>query len=505
MIHAPWWHPAYPPYPYYRAGAVVPAGGPGFDAGVTVGAAWNHGWGYWDWGHHDVNVNVNRNVNINRNINVSNIQTATWQHDAAQRGGVPYRDQATRQQYGQQGMGAADSRRDYRGYSQDAGDRGGWDSARQGAAGAKQRSLQKRFRSPEEAAQALAAAAKANDMKELAAVLGPEGQRLISSGDEVSDRAGRERFVRMYEEKNQVVKENDQKAVLEVGSQAWPLPIPIIKVAGKWRFDTKAGKQEILKRRIGKNELSVIQVCRAYVDAQREYAGKDRDGDGLLEYAQKFVSDPGRKDGLYWEVKPGEEPSPLGPFAANAREEGYQRKKSGKQPSPYHGYYYKVLKAQGKNAPGGAFSYVVNGSMLGGFALVAYPAAYGSSGIMSFLVRYDGVVYEKDLGKNTQSIARALKNFDPDKTWRKVEPKYLNPSDKDSGASRTFQNDSTVVDRHSGESPFATETQEDFNVFQSLTNAARAAHRHPRAGGGPGSPRKTWIPAFAHSDASSVL
>ena len=302
------------------------------------------------------------------------------------------------------------------------------------AAGTKQESLQKSFRSPEEAAQALAAAAKANDMKELAAVLGPEGKQLISSGDEVSDRAGRERFVRMYEEKNQVVKENDQKAVLEVGSQAWPLPIPIVKAGEKWRFDTRAGKQEILNRRIGKNELSVIQVCRAYVDAQREYAGKDRDGDGLLEYAQKFVSEPGQKDGLYWEVKPGEEPSPLGPFAANAGEEGYQRKKSGKQPSPYHGYYYKILKAQGKNAPGGAHDYVVNGHMLGGFALVAYPAAYGSSGIMSFLVRYDGVVYEKDLGKNTQSIARALKNFDPDKTWRKVEPKYLNPSDQGSGS-----------------------------------------------------------------------
>ena len=233
MIHAPWWHPAYPPYPYYPAGAVVPAGGPGFDAGVAVGAAWNHGWGYWDWGHHDVNVNVNRNVNINRNINVSNIQTATWQHDVTQRGGVPYRDQATRQRYGQQGMGSPDSRRDFRGYSRDAGDRGGWDSAGQGAAGTKQRSLQKRFRSPEEAAQALAAAAKANDMKELAAVLGPEGKQLISSGDEVSDRAGRERFVRMYEEKNQVVKENDQKAVTRGGESGLAASDPHYQ--GRWK------------------------------------------------------------------------------------------------------------------------------------------------------------------------------------------------------------------------------------------------------------------------------
>jgi hypothetical protein len=302
------------------------------------------------------------------------------------------------------------------------------------AASTKQKSVQRSFSSPEEAAQALAAAAKTNDMKELAAVLGPEGKPLISSGDAVSDRAGCERFVRMYEEKNQVLKENDQKAVLEVGSQAWPLPIPIVKAGEEWRFDTKAGKQELLNRRIGKNELSVIQVCQAYVDAQREYAGKDRDGDGLLEYAQKFVSEPGQKDGLYWEVKQGEEPSPLGPFVANAKEEGYQRNKSGRQPSPYHGYYYKILKAQGKNAPGRAYSYVVNGHMLEGFALVAYPAAYGSSGIMSFMVCHDGVVYEKDLGKNTHSIARALKDFDPDQSWRKVEPKYLNPAKQGSGS-----------------------------------------------------------------------
>ena len=296
------------------------------------------------------------------------------------------------------------------------------------AAEKSQKSLQKAFASPEEAAKALVAAASAEDVNELLAVLGPAGDPLISSGDEVADRQGRERFVRMYEEKNQIVKEGDEKAVLEVGNEAWPVPIPMVKAGGEWRFDTKEGKEEIINRRIGKNELSAIQVCLAYVDAQREYATKDRDRNGLLEYAQKFGSEPGKKDGLYWQAKEGEEPSPLGPLAAQARTEGYTKKKAGDKPSPYHGYFYKILKAQGKNAPGGAHSYVVKDKMIGGFALVAYPAIYGTSGIMTFIVNHDGVVYEKDLGKKTESLAKAMTTFDPDKSWRKIEGKYLEPS-----------------------------------------------------------------------------
>ncbi len=295
------------------------------------------------------------------------------------------------------------------------------------AAGVSHKGLQKTFASPEEAATALVAAARTDDVSELLSILGPEGAPLISSGDDVADREGRDKFVRMYEEKNAVVREGDQKAVLEVGNDAWPLPIPMVKEGGSWRFDTKQGAEEIIDRRIGKNELSAIQVCLAYFDAQREYAAKDRDGDGLLEYAQKFASTPGKKDGLYWESREGEETSPLGPLAAQAREEGYTRKKAGSQPSPYHGYFYKILKAQGKNAPGGAYSYVVKDKMIGGFALVAHPASYGTSGIMTFIVNHDGVVYEKDLGKNTEAVVQVMTSFDPDKTWRKIESKDLEP------------------------------------------------------------------------------
>jgi len=296
------------------------------------------------------------------------------------------------------------------------------------AADVRQKDSQETFASPEKAAEALVSAAGANDETKLLAILGSESKPLISSGDEAADRKGREQFVRMYQDKNQIVRESDEKAVLEVGNEAWPLPIPMVKSGGQWRFDTREGKEEIIDRRIGKNELSAIQVSLAYVDAQREFAARDRDRDGLLEYAQKFVSEPGKKDGLYWEAQPGEEPSPLGPLAAQAKTEGYTRKQSGDRPSPYHGYFYKILKAQGKNAPGGAYSYVVRGRMIGGFALVAYPAIYGTSGIMTFIVNHDGEVYEKDLGKKTEAVVKAMTSFDPDKTWRKIEGKALDPS-----------------------------------------------------------------------------
>jgi hypothetical protein len=280
---------------------------------------------------------------------------------------------------------------------------------------------QKTFASPEEAVSALVGVLKAGETKALGAIFGPGSKDLIYSGDPVADKARRDRFVSEYEEKNRLEEEGTDKAVLHVGSQDWPFPIPIVKKDGLWRFDAKEGREEILARRIGRNELSAIQVCLAYVDAQREYALKDRNGDGFLEYAQKFRSDPGKKNGLNWDVKPGEEQSPLGPLVAEAQEKGYLGKGSSGKPAPYFGYYYRILKGQGKNAPGGAYDYVVKGKMIGGFALVAYPAKYGASGIMTFIVNQDGAVYQKNLGRNTEKAAQAIKLFNPGSTWKKVE------------------------------------------------------------------------------------
>jgi hypothetical protein len=280
---------------------------------------------------------------------------------------------------------------------------------------------QKSFKSPEEAVKVLNEAVRGNDTKELLAIFGPSGKDLVSSGDKVADETGRERFIKAYEEMNKLVNKNDTKVILHVGNADWPFPIPIVKKGEYWFFDTMAGREEILNRRIGRNELNAIQVCLAIVDAQREYVLKDRDGDKLLEYAQRFVSKKGEKDGLYWEAKEGEPQSPLGPLMAKAAQEGYTGKKSGEKRNPYHGYYYKILKAQGKNAPGGEYDYMVKGKMIGGFALVAYPAEYGNSGIMTFIVNHDGVVYQKDLGKDTDKMAAAMKKFDPDRTWKKAE------------------------------------------------------------------------------------
>jgi len=278
---------------------------------------------------------------------------------------------------------------------------------------------QKTFASPEEAVKALIDAAKAGNTKELSAIFGPAGRKTLSSGDAVQDREDREKFLKAYEVKNALVQDGDSKAVLHVGTEEWSFPIPIVKKGGKWSFDTKKGKEELTNRRIGRNELNTIQTCLAYVDAQREYVAKDRDGDGFFEYAQKFVSTPGKKDGLYWETKPGEEESPFGDLFVKATSEGY--KKTGNKPVPYHGYFFKILKAQGSNAPGGAYDYIVNGSMIGGFGMVAYPARYGASGVMTFVVNHDGIVYEKNLGKDTAKIAQTIKLFDPDKTWKKVK------------------------------------------------------------------------------------
>ena len=280
---------------------------------------------------------------------------------------------------------------------------------------------QKSFLSPEEAVKSLMDAVKSNNTKELLAIFGPAGKEIISSGDKVADSTGRERFINSYEEMNKLEKESDDKVTLVVGEDEWPFPIPIVKKGEAWVFDTNAGKEELLNRRIGRNELNTIQTCLAYVDGQREYAMKDRDSDKVREYAQKSMSTPGKKDGLYWKTKEGEEQSPLGELFAKAVKAGYTPGKSGQGPQRYYGYYYKILKAQGENAPGGAYDYVINGKMIGGFALVAYPAEYGASGIMSFIVNHDGVVYQKDLGKETGKIASAMTKYDPDKTWNKVE------------------------------------------------------------------------------------
>lgn len=279
---------------------------------------------------------------------------------------------------------------------------------------------QKTYGSSEKAVEALISAIKSKDVKQAGLVLGPEGNDIISSGDKVADREVVERFLKLYDERSKIEKVSGSKAVLLVGENDWPFPIPIVKKGPRWLFDTKTGKEEILNRRIGRNELIVIKVCEAYVDAQEEYASMEAEAGGLVQYAQKFRSSPGKKDGLYWETKDDEKPSPLGPFAARAKAAGYE-KSSSDQPQPYYGYFYKILKGQGKHAKGGGYDYVVNGSMIGGFALVAYPAKYGNSGVMTFTVNQDGVVYEKDLGKDTAKKAQAMTIFDPDKTWKKVE------------------------------------------------------------------------------------
>jgi len=279
---------------------------------------------------------------------------------------------------------------------------------------------QKAFASPEEAVKALVDAIKKNDNKALAAIFGPGSQTLISSGDKADDKVRREHFLKTYKEKSSIEPEGEEKVVLHIGDQDYPFPIPILKKKNTWYFDTKEGKEEILCRRIGRNELNVMDVLHAYTDAQREYAAGDRDNNGVLEFAQKLISSKGKKDGLYWEVKEGEKESPFGPLIAKAADEGYAGKIKNYKSEPFHGYYFKILKAQGKNAKGGDFDYVVKGRMILGFGLVAYPAKYGSSGVMTFIVNQEGTIYEKDLGKNTNRAATITK-YDPDKTWKKVE------------------------------------------------------------------------------------
>jgi hypothetical protein len=275
---------------------------------------------------------------------------------------------------------------------------------------------QQSFPSPEGAADALAAAVKSGTKREILRVLGRGAEDIVESGDDVADEQTRKAFISTYDAKHSIKAEGNKKATLILGAEDFAFPIPLINNRTGWEFDADAGRLEILYRRIGRNELDAIQTCLAYVDAQNEYAVKDH-GDGIGAYAQRIVSSSGKKDGLFW--RDDADPSPLGELAAQASAEGYDVNGSGS--TPYHGYYFRVLKGQGSDAPGGALYYVVRGRMIGGFGLIAYPAEYGNSGVMTFLVNHAGTVYQKDLGKRTDSVAKRLTLFDPDQTWKKVD------------------------------------------------------------------------------------
>lgn len=280
---------------------------------------------------------------------------------------------------------------------------------------------QTRFSTPEEAMQALGNAAKARDQAALTAIFGPEREKLLS-GDAVEDARGLARFASNFEKLAQLEKVNENKEIMLVGEDHWPLPIPIVKRDDKWLFDTPAGMEEILNRKIGENELSAIMTCRAYVLAQWEYftrpEGTSRDG--MAVYAQKFVSTPGKRDGLYWDVPPGATPSPLGALVGEARTEGYPATGQVRH-TPFHGYYFKILTRQGTHAPGGRFGYIINGNMIAGYALIAYPDKWGSSGVMTFIVSQQGRIYEKNLGPRTSQLAGAITEYDPDPTWKRVK------------------------------------------------------------------------------------
>lgn len=276
---------------------------------------------------------------------------------------------------------------------------------------------QKTFASPEKAFDMLTAAVQTNDAKQLTALFGPLSKDIFPAGGE-DDADSREGFLKAYHEKSRMEKIGAQKVVLHVGEKDWPWPVPVVKTGSRWHFDTRAGIKEITARRIGHYEVASIQVCLAYVDAQLEYA-KQHTAGGIGEYAQKLASDPGQENGLCWNAKDGEKPSLLGPRIAYACEEETARPVS--ERLPYHGYYYRILKSQGKDAPGGPYDYVVDKKMIGGFALVAYPAIYGATGIMTFIVNKDGIVYQKDLRKNSRKIAMSMTAYNPDATWKKVD------------------------------------------------------------------------------------
>lgn len=274
---------------------------------------------------------------------------------------------------------------------------------------------QKTFSSPDEASRALIRAVQSGNEEELLEIFGTDGKEIISSGDQVEDQKSRDAFAEKYQRMNRLVAEPDGTVRLYVGAENWPMPIPLVNRKNAWYFDTSAGKEEILFRRIGRNEIATIRVLQELVAAQKEYYAKIHD-DPVKQYAQKFVSDEGKHNGLYWNASNRENESPIGPLVAYASSEGYAKKLS-----PFQGYYFRVLMGQGKHASGGAKNYIVNGKMTRGFAFLAYPAEYGNSGIMTFVINQDGTLYQKDLGRDTAKLAERLSQYDPDKTWSKVE------------------------------------------------------------------------------------
>jgi hypothetical protein len=281
------------------------------------------------------------------------------------------------------------------------------------------------FDSPREAVDALVTAIRADDIERLAAIMGEGSKEILSSGDDVADRTKRQQFLALYDQRHQIAigrpgdDADDATRTLIVGNADWPFPIPLVRSGSHWVFDAAAGRDEIINRRVGENELTTIQVCKAIADAQREYALSYSDAGGVRQYARKILSDEGKRNGLYWPTAPGEAQSPLGELVAEASAQGYVRKETG--PTPYHGYYYRILEAQGPHAPGGAIEYVVDGKMTLGFAVLAYPADYGSSGVMTFVMGADGVVYQASLGEKTTEIAQQMNAFDPGEGWTPVE------------------------------------------------------------------------------------
>jgi hypothetical protein len=275
------------------------------------------------------------------------------------------------------------------------------------------------FKTPQEAVDAFVTAVQKGDEAELRRLLGPDVDELLNSGDPVQDKANGQRFLDLYQAKHSLSEEGSGKMVLVVGSDDWPFPIPVVEQDGKWRLDGAAGADELIYRRVGRNELGAIDVCRGFVAAQQEYASEGRDGDPAGIYALKLISDEGMHNGLYWPTAEGEQPSPAGPFVASAAEEGYRR---GEGRTPYHGYYYRLLYKQGANANGGAKEYFADGVMTQGFALVAWPADYGSSGVQTFIVNQDGVVFQKDLGEDTATAVEGIQSFDPDSSWTAIAP-----------------------------------------------------------------------------------
>jgi Protein of unknown function (DUF2950) len=282
-------------------------------------------------------------------------------------------------------------------------------------------STQKTFATPKQAADALVQAAADFDVAALKEILGPGGEDLVESEDTVRDKERATTFATKAREKESVVidPQNPDRAIFSIGSEDWPLPIPIIKRNGKWLFDSKAGRQEILFRRIGTNELDAIQICRGYVEAQHEYALKKHDGAEVNQYAQKIIATSGKEDGLAWQNSDGSWGGPVGENIAKAIQQGYSSKSQ-----PYHGYYFKILKGQGPDTPLGAMDFVVNGAMIGGFALAAAPAEYRVTGVKTFIVSYEGVVYQKDLGADTLNIFKSMELYNPDKTWHRTDDNW---------------------------------------------------------------------------------